>query len=203
MRQPWGMLEAALTCGRGGVLWTSGYSRLNEWTRGYFLHPVCYEGAHTATQQTPSQGHQVTHCGNRLWQQQLVPFEECFPFLHPKSLKSPPWGIGKKEGERERETARGGGRSRRRRAKERERVVERTERLWMERMESLESVGLYLIPVARQPVSNRGERDGGQERDHTGWRSDMWIDQKRAWTYSLTHLNWTASSHTQTHTHLN
>lgn len=27
---------------------------------------------------------------------------ECFPFLHPKSLKSPPWGIGKgKEKERQ------------------------------------------------------------------------------------------------------
>lgn len=31
-------------------------------------------------------------------------FEECFPFLHPKSLKSPPWGIGKgKERQREEE----------------------------------------------------------------------------------------------------
>lgn len=31
----------------------------------------------------------------------------------------------------------------------------------MERMESLERVGLYLILVARRPMSNRGERDGG------------------------------------------
>lgn len=51
---------------------------------------------------------------------------------------------------------------------DRERIVEKRERLWMERMESLESVGLYLILVARQPMSNRRERDGGQERDHTG-----------------------------------
>lgn len=63
--------------------------------------------------------------------------------------------------------------------KKREKVVQKTERLWMERMESLDSVGLYLILVARQPMNNRGERDGGQERDHTGWWSDMWIDQKR------------------------
>lgn len=93
-------------------------------------------------------------------------FEECFPFLHPKSLKSPPWGIGKakeKEKERDREKRR-----KRRGAKERESIVEKIERLWMERMESLESVGLYLILVARRPMSNRGERDGGQERDHTG-----------------------------------
>lgn len=36
-------------------------------------------------------------------------------------------------------------------------IVEKTESLWMERMESLESVGLYLILVSRQPMSN-GEK---------------------------------------------
>ncbi len=74
--------------------------------RGHFSHPARYEGALTAPQQTPSPGHQVTHCGDRPGQQQLVLFEECFPFLHPKSLKSPPWGIGKgkeKEDEEEEE----------------------------------------------------------------------------------------------------
>lgn len=84
-----------------------------EWmNRGHFLHPALYEGADTASQLTPSPGHQVTHCGNRLWQQQLVLFKECFPFLHPKSLKSPPWGIGKgkdKEKERQGEEGEEGG----------------------------------------------------------------------------------------------
>lgn len=64
--------------------------------------------------------------------------------------------------EKEKERVRGGG-------EEREvGALEKTERLWMKRMESLESVGLYLSQVARQPMSNRGERDGGQEEDHTG-----------------------------------
>lgn len=61
-----------------------------------------------------------------------------------------------------------GRRRRRRGTKERECGVKKTERLWMKRMESLESEGLYLILVSRQPMSNRGERDGGQERDHNG-----------------------------------
>lgn len=60
------------------------------------------------------------------------------------------------------------GRRRRRGTKEREWGVKKTERLWMKRMESLESEGLYLILVSRQLMSNRGERDGGQERDHYG-----------------------------------
>lgn len=33
-------------------------------------------------------------------------------------------------------------------------IVEKTESLWMERMESLDSVGLYLILVSRRPMSN-------------------------------------------------
>jgi len=46
-----------------------------------------------------------------------VLFQECFPFLHPKSPKSPPWGIGKgkekeKKRQREGEEKRGGGRER-------------------------------------------------------------------------------------------
>lgn len=60
------------------------------------------------------------------------------------------------------------GRRRRRGTKERECRVKKTERLWMKRMESLEREGLYLILVSKQPMSNRGDRDGGQERDHYG-----------------------------------
>lgn len=81
-------------------------------------------------------------------QQQPALFQEGFPFLHLNSLKSPPWGIVKgKEKRRQGEEEEGGGQS----------IVEKTESLWMERMESLESVGLYLILVSRQPMSN-GEK---------------------------------------------
>lgn len=69
-------------------------------------------------------------------------------------------GIWQSEGERKREKEKQGGKG------ERE-GGEKTERLWMERMESLESVGPCLILVARQPMSNRVERDGWQEKDHT------------------------------------
>lgn len=34
----------------------------------------------------------------------------------------------------------------------------------MKRMESLESEGLYLIPVSRRQMINRGRVDGGEER---------------------------------------
>lgn len=86
------------------------------------LAPCVLRGCtHTASQQTPSLGHQVTHCGNRLWQQRLVLFEECFPCLHLKSLKSPEWGVGK---EKEKEADR----RRRRRTKEREREHSREDR---------------------------------------------------------------------------
>lgn len=82
-------------------------------------------------------------------QQRPALFQECFPFLHLNSLKSPPQGIVKgkekeRQGEEEEEE---GGQS----------IVEKTESLWMERMESLESAGLYLILVSRQPMSN-GEK---------------------------------------------
>lgn len=62
---------------------------------------------------------------------------------------------------KERQGDEGGEEGGRRGTKERESIVGKTERLWMERMESLERVGLYLILVARRPMSNRGERDGG------------------------------------------
>lgn len=42
--------------------------------------------------------------------------------------------------------------------------METTQRLWMKRMESLESEGLYLIPVSRRQMINRGRVDGGEER---------------------------------------
>lgn len=45
---------------------------------------------------------------------------------------------------------------------------EKTEKLWMEGMESLETVGLYLILVTRQQVSNRGARDGQQRETPLG-----------------------------------
>ncbi len=80
-------------------------------------------------------------------------------------------GNWQREGERRRRRRRrgvgGGGGGGGGGAKENENVVEKIERHWMETMESLESVGLYLILVARRPMSNRGERDGGQERGTT------------------------------------
>ena len=96
--------QASLSSEGGGSPYeTSGCLELNEWmNRGHFLHPCTFKGC-TASQQTPSLGHQVTHCGSGLWQQQLALFEECFPFLHPKSLKSPPLGNWQREGERERQ----------------------------------------------------------------------------------------------------
>lgn len=110
------------------------------------LHPMCAKRAtlvHPADPFTRSSS-------DSLWksplQQQLALFQECFPFLHLNSLKSPPWGIVKgKEKERQGgEEEEVGGQS----------IVEKTESLWMERMESLDSVGLYLILVSRRPMSN-------------------------------------------------
>lgn len=85
-------------------------------------------------------------------QQQPALFQECFPFLHLNSLKSPLWGIVKgkekeRQGEEEEEEEEEGAQS----------IVEKTESLWMEGMESLESAGLYLILVSQQPMSN-GEK---------------------------------------------
>ena len=89
-----------------------------------------------------------------------------FHFFIRKSLKSPPWGTGKgkeKEKERARREEEEEEEEEEENVEEEEGVVEKTERPWMERTESLESVGLYLIQVAEQQMSNRGERDGGQD----------------------------------------
>ena len=57
-------------------------------------------------------GHQMTHCGNRPFDNSsLCCLRNVFHFFIPKSLKSPPWGTGKKrkEKEKERSEAAGGG----------------------------------------------------------------------------------------------
>lgn len=69
--------------------------------RGHFT-PCVLRGPHSSIQQTPF----TRSSSDSLWksplQQQPALFQECFPFLHLNSLKSPPWGIVKgKEKERQ------------------------------------------------------------------------------------------------------
>lgn len=166
-------------------------SPLNKWVlraewmnRGHFLDPWWDWGCAHSLPADSFTG----SSSDSLWKSPLTTVacavRGMFSISSSEIPKVPTVGNWQREGEREKrgskKRGRKGRRRRRRGTKERECGVRKTERLWMKRMESLESEGLYLILVSRQLMSNRGERDGGQERDHYGWQSHVRTGWRRA-----------------------